>query len=118
MASVLGDLTKAARFWSGKSRLESAPTVALLQCQPERNHAESDQSSPAVEERKRAGAEESGALDAALKVLSSLGSPKRGFVRGRPVAGKRRRMSAAARKRIAAAQRARWAKWRKAGHGR
>lgn len=50
-------------------------------------------------------------LDAALKVLSGLGSVRRGK-RG---ATNRRTMSAAARKRIAAAQRARWAKW-KAAH--
>jgi hypothetical protein len=53
-------------------------------------------------------------LDAALKVLSGLGSTNRGTRRGRAVAKKRRTMSAAARKRIAAAQRARWAKWRAA----
>ena len=53
-------------------------------------------------------------LDAALKVLSGLGSTNRGARRGRAVAKERRTMSAAARKRIAVAQRARWAKWRAA----
>jgi len=53
-------------------------------------------------------------LDAALKVLSGLGSVKRSFGRGRTLAKKRRTMSDAARKRIAAAQRARWAKWKAA----
>jgi hypothetical protein len=54
-------------------------------------------------------------LDAALKVLSGLGSVRTGFRRGRTGIGRRRTMSTAARKRIAAAQRARWAKW-KASH--
>jgi hypothetical protein len=51
-------------------------------------------------------------LDAALKVLGSLGTVGRRFGRERTVTRKRRTMSAAARKRIAAAQRARWAKWK------
>lgn len=49
-------------------------------------------------------------LDAALKALSGLGSSSPGP--DRPIARKRKPMSAAARKRIAAAQRARWAKWK------
>jgi len=53
-------------------------------------------------------------LDAALKVLGSLGTVGRSFGRDRTVTRKRRTMSAAARKRIAAAQRARWAKWKAA----
>ena len=57
-------------------------------------------------------------LNAALKVLGSLGGVSR-RLRGSQTAGKKRRpMSAAARKRIAAAQRARWAKWKSARRGK
>jgi hypothetical protein len=53
-------------------------------------------------------------LNAALKVLGSLGGVGRRLGDGQTVGKKRRPMSAAARKRIAAAQRARWAKWKAA----
>jgi hypothetical protein len=53
-------------------------------------------------------------LNAALKVLGSLGGVSRGLGGGQTARKKRRPMSAAARKRIAAAQRARWAKWKAA----
>lgn len=53
-------------------------------------------------------------LNAALKVLGSLGGISRRLGGGQTAGKKRRPMSAAARKRIAAAQRARWAKWKAA----
>ena len=53
-------------------------------------------------------------LNAALKVLGSLGGVSRRLGGGQTADKKRRPMSAAARKRIAAAQRARWAKWKAA----
>ena len=53
-------------------------------------------------------------LDAALKVLGTLGGLSRTLGGGQRARKKRRPMSAAARKRIAAAQRARWAKWKAA----
>jgi hypothetical protein len=53
-------------------------------------------------------------LNAALKVLGSLGGVSRRLGVVQTAGKKRRPMSAAARKRIAAAQRARWAKWKAA----
>jgi len=53
-------------------------------------------------------------LNAALKVLGSLGGVSGRLGSGPTVHRKRRALSAAARKRIAAAQRARWAKWKAA----
>ena len=53
-----------------------------------------------------------GELDAALKVLDSLGGSRGTLARAHTSGKRRRTISAAARKRIAAAQRARWAKWR------
>ncbi len=53
-------------------------------------------------------------LNAALKVLGSLGGVSRRLGGGQAAGKKRRPMSAAARKRIAAAQRARWARWKAA----
>ena len=53
-------------------------------------------------------------LNAALKVLGSLGGVNRRLGGGQTAGKKRRPMSTAARKRIAAAQRARWAKWKAA----
>jgi hypothetical protein len=55
-----------------------------------------------------------GQLDAALKVLGSLGGSSGRSGRAQMPGKKRRTMSAAARKRIGAAQRARWAKWKAA----
>ena len=57
-------------------------------------------------------------LNAALKVLGSLGGVSRRLGGGQTAGKKRRPMSAAARKRIAAAQRARWAKWKAARRGK
>jgi len=59
-----------------------------------------------------------GQLDAALKVLGSLGGSRGRVGRAQTPGKKRRTMSAAARKRIAAAQRARWAKWKAARRGK
>jgi len=59
-----------------------------------------------------------GQLDAALKVLGSLGGSSGRFGRAQTPGKKRRTMPAAARKRIAAAQRARWAKWKAARRGK
>jgi hypothetical protein len=53
-------------------------------------------------------------LNAALKILGTLGGASRRLGGGQTARKKRRPMSAAARKRIAAAQRARWAKWKAA----
>ena len=53
-------------------------------------------------------------LNAALKVLGSLGGVSRRLGDGQTAGKKRRTISAAARKRIVAAQRARWAKWKAA----
>ena len=53
-------------------------------------------------------------LNAALRILGSLGGVSLRLGGGQTVGKKRRPMSAAARKRIAAAQRARWAKWKAA----
>jgi hypothetical protein len=57
-------------------------------------------------------------LDAALRVLGSLGSLNGRIGAARTVAKQRRTMSTAARKRIAAAQRARWAKWKAANRNK
>ena len=51
-------------------------------------------------------------LNAALKILGSLGGVSRGLAGGQTARKKRRHMSGAARKRIAAAQRGRWSKWK------
>jgi hypothetical protein len=59
-----------------------------------------------------------GHLDAALKVLGSLGGSSGRSGRAQMRGKKRRTMSAAARKRIAAAQRARWARWKAARRGK
>ena len=59
-----------------------------------------------------------GQLDAALKVLGSLGGSSGRVGRAQTPGKKRRSMSTAARKRIAAAQRARWAKWKAARRGK
>ena len=53
-------------------------------------------------------------LNAALKVLGSLGGVSRRLGDGQTAGKKRRTISVAARKRIVAAQRARWAKWKAA----
>lgn len=58
-----------------------------------------------------------GQLNAALKVLGSLGGSRGRVGRAQTTGKKRRTMSVAARKRIAAAQRARWAKWKAARRG-